>query len=638
MKTGTIIITSALLLATVCASAQQKQGTQQKPLNKEITLEKDFVPVEKKATKKNVLPQVKKITPPAATQLNYTSNVKPTDVPTSIPTMMPYGYRTAHNFSDRRGYLDFGGGTHANFAASAGYRIIDSERSQLAIWAQHNSTWNGRNRTPLPLTERLKQKFNDNTGGLNFTTETNVGTLNLAGRVHYDSFNYYGGTNREWDELNKQSFLEYGLNAGWEGKPINSDFTYHASIAFNHAGYDLSLTDNVKGAKENTLNFEIGGTYALAKGVLGLDITGDYISHKADYNRLMPQYDDLGNFTGMATTPESDHHSPFILTISPYYKWESRAFRARAGADIYMGKLYMRKPGTNIQNNEDFHISPNVQLDVEPLTGLAVFADIQGGATLNTLSSLAAQNRYSDPLGRYFNGFSPIDGDAGVKIGPFKGFSAKAYVGYGVYKSELTAILPCLYNYVNPVTGDITQAPYHNSLLSAGTRQDNIYAATRYTNIKYRGIRFGAQLNYSYRSLADAQFKIAYSPSNDLTLNGWNRGSLGGVDSPDLIMNFDLRVNPISRLTIECGLDWRHGRAMAGMFPSYTNTGVIAEPAYEWIDMKDLVNLRAGASYRFDRVLTLWLRADNLLNRRQDFMPGMGLQRLSFIGGVGLVF
>ena len=157
----------SMLAAVLAVAGATAQNNDKKDLTKEITLEKDFVPVEKKATKKNTLPTVKKVSAPAKTTLNYSDWSEPTTVPTSIPLMLPYGYRTAHNFSDKRGYLQVGGGMQANFTGSAGYRILDTEQNTLGVWLQHNSTWAGKNGTKLILdeAERLKQKFNDNVIG-----------------------------------------------------------------------------------------------------------------------------------------------------------------------------------------------------------------------------------------------------------------------------------------------------------------------------------------------------------------------------------------------------------------------------------------------------------------------------------------
>ena len=103
---------TALFLAMVMAAFAMNVTLAQENLTKEITLEKDVAPLEKKAVKKNELPKVKKpSTKVNKISLGYSDLTSPIDVPTTIPTLLPYGYRTAHNFSDKRGYLDIGGGT-----------------------------------------------------------------------------------------------------------------------------------------------------------------------------------------------------------------------------------------------------------------------------------------------------------------------------------------------------------------------------------------------------------------------------------------------------------------------------------------------------------------------------------------------
>lgn len=153
------------IFVCICTLSIMGLGGYAQELNKEITLEKDFVPVEKKATKKNALPVViqpaKNETP---TTLKYSDWAQPTAVATSIPTMLPYGYRTSHIFSDKRGYFDFGVGTQLNIAGSAGYRLIDKPETQLGVWLQHTSTWSGKNTTIIiPSRDRSQAPSSDST-------------------------------------------------------------------------------------------------------------------------------------------------------------------------------------------------------------------------------------------------------------------------------------------------------------------------------------------------------------------------------------------------------------------------------------------------------------------------------------------
>ena len=98
----------------------------QENLQKEITLPKDFVPVVKKPVKKSALPRVlKPVKSDEGKVIGFTDWAEPTAVSVEIPTMFPYGYRTAHRFSNRRGYFDAGAGSQLNFVGSAGYRLVD---------------------------------------------------------------------------------------------------------------------------------------------------------------------------------------------------------------------------------------------------------------------------------------------------------------------------------------------------------------------------------------------------------------------------------------------------------------------------------------------------------------------------------
>ncbi|MBQ1724098.1 MAG: hypothetical protein II034_09900, partial [Muribaculaceae bacterium] len=177
------------IFVCICTLSIMGLGGYAQELNKEITLEKDFVPVEKKATKKNALPVViqpaKNETP---TTLKYSDWAQPTAVATSIPTMLPYGYRTSHIFSDKRGYFDFGIGSQLNMVGSTGYRLVDDEHTKLSLWLQHNSSWSGKNTSPLAIDDhKLKQKFNDNVLGIDLNHRFSKGLLDAGGSLHFDN-------------------------------------------------------------------------------------------------------------------------------------------------------------------------------------------------------------------------------------------------------------------------------------------------------------------------------------------------------------------------------------------------------------------------------------------------------------------
>lgn len=582
-------------VATLGVNAQQQQG---KELNKEITLEKDFVPVVKKVTKKNTLPKVKKIAAPAKTDLKYSETPVNIEVPTTIPTMMPYGYRTAHNFSDKRGYLEVGGGMAANFDGSAGYRFVDSDNTQAGIWVQHNSTWAGKNRTPNVIAkydgQQAKQIFNDNRAGLYFTNHFGtLGTLKLDAGVHFDSFNYYGAykAEKEYNVDSKQTLLEGGINGKWDGKFNVKDNAvgYRVNLGFNHAGYDILPDANteMKAASENIFNFGIGGDYLLENyGTVSLDLKGDYVNFK-------------GCDKFPAIYPSSNNY--FVFTVAPRYKWENDVFRAEAGVDLVFGDLQIYNEQE--KSTSKFHIAPMAKIDVDIIDGVAIFADVKGGNRINSLSYMASVDRYSNPMGLFGNTWTLLDGEAGFKFGPFQGFGGKIFAGYAISEGALV-------NRVDLWDGGI---PHY------------AYAYNKYEGRKMNGVKFGAEFNYKYRSLVDVAAKLTYAPSDgsaDIVHGKTVKGYCLGLDGARMVAGLDLKVYPISKLTVNAGMDYRGQR----------------KRIIDFDGLEDYVNLYAGANWRFDKVVSVWVKGSNLLNRKQDIMVGQGAQGITVMGGVSLVF
>ncbi|MBO4815190.1 MAG: TonB-dependent receptor [Muribaculaceae bacterium] len=639
------------ILVCICTLSFMGLGGYAQELNKEITLEKDFVPVEKKATKKSALPVVveptKNETP---TTLKYSDWAQPTAVATSIPTMLPYGYRTSHIFSDKRGYFDFGVGTQLNMAGSVGYRLIDKPETQLGVWLQHNSTWSGKNTTTIiPDEEKQKQKFNDNVVGLDLTHQFSKGTLDAGATVHFDKFNYYGGMNKvfgahgeqtryypegiiasqyDWDD-NKQSFIDLTFRGKWQSHITISDrdFDYYVGMRFNHAGYSKSFTTIYDGAKENHINANVGAAYQLS-GVAGLgaDVAVDYLGRK-----YKSTWDDR----------VSDDMT--MITLHPYYSYVGE----RASASLGVNLNFSFSDGAAIR------LSPNVKIDYNFVDGAALYAEAQGGKRLNTLSSMAALNRYSDPLGGYCNTFVPIDAEAGFKIGPFRGLSLKLYGGYGIFKNDQLVDVPCdpryAYKvlapdydgyYASPNLG-FTCYPYNQSMFIT---ENQYFAPVYYKSYNTRGVKFGAELNYKYRSLAELDVKAVFAPQGKDFDGKYIKGYTLGLDRAKTVVNVDLKVNPMRALTVNLGFDYRGGRynmndyafkfAVDDMY-GYSFSEVESKGP---LSLSDVVNLRAGASYRFDKTLTLWVQASNLLNKQWDETLGMGAQKLGFMGGLQLVF
>lgn len=628
------ILYIAMLMAACTLSAVHAQDN--KNLNKEITLEKDIAPLEKKAVKKNTLPKVKK---PASTgtktQLGYSDLTTPIEVPTSIPTLLPYGYRTAHNFSDKRGYLDLGGGTQANFRVDFGYRIIDEEGENLGVWFNHNSTWNGKNGSKVITWDnnRNKQKYNDNTLGVDYKRVMDGGTLSLGLMSHVDIYNYYGGWRTaealeydpsginhtvwltapyDWNN-EKQTFFNLNLNAGWESQLMLRDnpLKYRVGLQYGHASHDKPFNDLYKhGVHDNWGTLTLAGSYDVTDlTTAGLTIKGEYLNRGS--KAKTDKEDDLFDEAGM-------------ITLSPTYTIRGDMFKLQLGVNGHI----------SFSDGAAFRLSPNVRANLALVDGFSVFANALGGKVLGYRQGKHFVNyRYDNPLLLYGSVYTPLDAEGGLKIGPFQGLSAKLSIGYAIVKDEPGII----YNY-HAIDG---VAPAAVTLINSDS-QLGLYSAfmSNYHVIDSRGYYLNAEINYQYRSLIEASAAVKYAPHDNemYTTDHHYNGYKMGVDRASTVANLDIKVTPWRPLALNVGLEYRGGRmALFGELPFYHGENQVPE-TYTFVNMDDVINLHAGANYRINSTVSVWLQAHNLLNRRYDLLYGMGAQRIGVMGGVSLTF
>jgi len=623
------IYIAAMLMAALACNMGWAQDNNN--LKKEITLEKDVAPLEKKAVKKNQLPKVKK---PASTgtktQLGYSDLTSPIDVPTSIPTLLPYGYRTAHNFSDQRGYLDVGAGTQANFRMDFGYRILNDEREKLAIWLNHNSTWAGKNASPVITDDdnRVKQQYNDNALGVDYSRAIGNGTLTLGTQFHVDIYNYYGGWIKgytdfegetpvtrgpycQWD-TEKQTFFDFNVNAGWRSrftlldKPLN----YSVGLQYGHAAYDrlYNMRENAlfkHGAHDNWGVLTLGGSYDVNElATAGLSIKGEYLRRgaKARTGKADDLFDEVG-----------------LITLSPTYTLRGDMYKVQLGLNAHL----------SFSDGAVFRLSPNIRANLALVDGVSVFANALGGKLLGyRVPTHYANHRYDDATLMYGSIYTPLDAEVGLKVGPFRGLSARASIGYAIVKDQ-----PGIW-----YRADNDPIQIRNLAMATGMK-------STYIVIDGRGYYVSAGIDYKFRSLIEAAASITYAPhDNQLFASDkhYNNYKLG-VDRASTVADIDIKVHPWRPLTVNLGLEYRGGRM--ALFGNQTSIiidddGMAVENVspFNFVKMADVINLHAGANYRLNSNVSLWLQAHNLLNRRYDILYGMGAQRIGFMLGAGFRF
>lgn len=385
-------------------------------LSKEITIEKEIVPEQRAATRLNVTPAVS--LPAVKTKrLTYSDRSVSTSVPASISTLEPAAYGTTTGAENYRGYVDLGYFPTFNAALSAGYRIVDNEKTLLRGWMQYDGTVYDGN---MADGEDVTLRSHTVTAGLGL-----VQHVGGASTVNVDADYTFSRFNMPVEEEYYQNVNRVNIDAAWKSTVRGIDYTI--GLGYGHFGYGKSgleyFNSTLKPARENRIAVNAGAAVQVGEH--------SHVSLDADVSHL--GYN------------ENDNNST-LISLTPSYLYRLSHIVTRIGAKIEVT--------TNMHSG--FHIAPDMGIDWMPSSLVAVYCRLSGGEHQNTLGSLYDFTRYAEPLGLAISGNSniPYALDAGLNVGSWKGLSFRLFGGYAVadnwlmpYAGEVNGF--CRFGYVD---------------------------------------------------------------------------------------------------------------------------------------------------------------------------------------------
>ncbi len=583
MKNNRYFTAIVLCAAAILGSAQDN-------LTKEITVEKDYVPTESKATKLNTLPTPTKMTVEEKS-LNFSDAAIPVSVKGEILPLSPYGYAISHDYSQQRGYVNFGMGSYLNMTGSAGYKILDNGDTKLNIWVQHNSTWGGKNSSPILKTFNTSdqiQKFTNDILGVDFSHNFGRAIFGVNGMYHFSRFNYYAAPSDITETMQNANEAAIGLSI--KNIPEEFGMSYFAELDYN-------LFDNKIGRTQNKFNLKGGiGAASSDYSRFGIDLNFDYLhyseSSESDRPVVFP-YDTKAKGFGN-------------VSLSPYFKYSRDRINLKLGINVDIA----------INDGTNFRISPDVKFDYKFIDGLAFFSSFSGGKSMNSYSEIAPYNRYFDTNHIIGSSFTQLDAVGGFAIGPFSGFSASVWGGYAITKSAAIAEI----------------SPYLDLYVTTGIQSIRSYTyATSYNNLDLNGWNMGLSLNYKYKELGEVAIKAQYAPQS------YDKGYVLSYDRPEYIIGASVKINPIAKLSFNLDYKLKGNR---NMWIKNIIDGSSVPPIYS-NDKYDLGNanmLSFGANYKITPQISVFAQLNNILNKQWDEYAGYGAQKFNALGGVSFIF
>lgn len=589
MKTNKSTKVLCVIAMLGCASgimAQEEVNKEEKNLNREMTLEREYDPSVQDANKVNTLPAVKEPTVKKRA-IDYAVFAVPTEPEKQI-SVLPSGKIMADmDYNKRRGYLNLAAGMNLNINGDFGYHILSTEKDNLNVYLSHRST-NG-NINYIQIDDKVKAKLNDNLGGLNYKHKFEKAVFNIGAKYGYSGFNYYGlpvtgnleeaGTNLDLaDRTTNQVNQTIGANIGIESEDEEAPFGYMVDFDYINFSHKYGADAKSDGPTENTfeLKFNLFAPFG-GNQRIGLAGLAEYFS----YN--LPERCSFEN------------HAEVIL--NPYYTIEGDIWNLKLGAKamIVTGE------------NSKFAASPDIAFDVEVADKTVFYLKADGKLYSNSMYETALVNRYVNPTEELMPSRNWLDANLGIKSGVVPGFWFDAFAGYKITSSDV------LY------------------LPSRVFEQDGFgNFAEAMSDINTKRFFAGVNLKYNYQKLFEINLKGVYNNwkanYGDSWIGGEANAELDRVwGKPTAEINAGVTVRPIDKLAVDVNYYLATGR--------YTQLG-----GYEEVNLNNINELNIRGMYNINKTFSVNVQLNNVLFQKYDIYYGYPAQGFNLMGGINVNF
>lgn len=618
---------AAILLLGVAPLAAGAQ------LHEQINVEGKYVPEVIRVDRINTFPKAMEFTLPT-TPLSYETKGVAAGFTPSLMSMPATGWRADRTFADNRGYVELGVGSWLNSTLSAGYRFIDNGSTLLGARFQHNSTTLWKPKLSEATADVKQWRYDESLGIYASHIFKGAGRLDAAIDYHIGAFDYFGWTpsftspQREEESLKAptQTLNDLSLRLDWRSalRP-SASFAYNATLRLRHfAMRSLPLpalwdTAPAKGNRETDLGISAGIRLPWDNGSqIGLDACLDVLFYGGD-SRVF-SFSPAPGHVGYSLSKPGNYA---LATLTPYYRFTHGLLDVKLGADIDLAY----HAGPEGSRYSFFHVAPEVKFALQ--TGqVGIYLNAVGGSELNTLAALYERDYYMMPaLTSTRPTYTPLDASFGVNLGPFAGFSLGVE---GRFRTSRNVRLGGWYMAWTdwgglPMPGiDMTQQG-HRMLYSLDS-----------DGIDMHGFSVGARMSY------EPSKRLCLTARGDYQPQEGKKGFFNGYDRPRVTARFEASGRPVERLRIGLAYDYRgvrriYTRSVAD-FPAGGVTTGGPEYALQSMRLPDLCLLNLSASWDFTPDFSVWLQADNLLNRHDALLPMQPTQGLTLAGGLKWLF
>ena len=575
MKKIALIASAFALCSPGCPWAQD--------LHKDINVEQAITPTKRDASRISVLPTVA-LPPIKAATLNYSNKVVTTRVPNSVTTLDPVAWGDRLYTSPYKGYFNLGAGMPVLTGdISAGYRILDNDKTRMSLWGQYNGD----------LYKREHITWHDHTASIGLDLHQAVGSKAfIDGGVDYTyGFHDMMGADGRFSQSTSRANIAASISAEHSG------LSYLAGIRLQHFGFynphfpgdEISIEDPYNGyepVRQNLAGITLQGRLETsASSHIGLSVNADFLATGKHYEAALPFFDEDAALIPSRTSG--------LVKATPYYEYHNASATVRIGAEVDL----------SIKSGKAIHFAPDVTLAWHGSQIFGAELRVHGGSQLNTLASLYDITPYINGSVAYRQSHIPYAIDGKIALGPFFGGTVELFGGYA--KAD---------NWLMPVANDIYPA-------------GAVWESTDVT-----GYHYGIRLGY------DNGKTFAMNVSYEGAPGKWDRAYFEWRDRARHVVNAGLKFRPIERLLLTVGYEFRAGRSCYAYIDEPEEIGGLETYPREKVSLGVTGNLSAGAGYTVTDRFTVFARGENLLARKSLFIGGRPMQSTNAMIGAALKF
>lgn len=579
---------SILGLNVTSASVSAQTAAKDTTLNRQVSLEREYTPTIQDASKMNTLPALHE--PP---KKNYDIKFE-NSIPNINIASYPIGdpgsgdIKTKIDYSKHRGYFSFGAGMFSNLEGAAGYRVVDSENDRFDIFATHNSI-DGKIKylNPDPRLNEAKSKNMENLIKARYSHEFESLTWHLDGSFFNNTFNYYGnpyifGSSNE-DPLLHKGFMKNNqrvnvieAETGIASKEQSDAMYYSANVKYNNFSTKYGPNTNYDG---------ISGSIFDALVNIAAPVQTD---HKAGVEGGI-FFQTFSDKDFLANLDRDPFHNLTIFKAKPYYSIESGDFKLSLGVNINWA--------SDIENK--FVVAPAVKTSFQFNEKNLFYLNIGGGINDNNVVEMNRVNRYINPESRVFISQTLYDAQIGIRSGAINGFEFDIFGGYKYTKDEHLFV-----PYNASAWGNVSEMLYAN--IGAG----HFGGVLKTKLIPYTDLSLKALTHF---------YNVSKYTLSESTLDKKEAWGL-----PSFTLDFNADFSFIDNLTFSVNYIFEGGRK------AYVNNAST--------NMDNVNELNIKGSYHILDWLSLYVKANNIMNQKYERYYGYTNQGLNLLGGINLKF